>query len=62
MIRNIAWFVLVRSVVLALHVQTVADLLGADSLKRFSKTLAASAARGLKNLAKDVSQPVAGRE
>jgi hypothetical protein len=42
---NPARWIAAREITVALHIQTIADLLGADWLKRLGKSWAASAAR-----------------
>lgn len=49
--RAVRW-IAVRQIVAALHLQTLADLLGLEPLKRLGKAWAASAARLWKNFAK----------
>ena len=53
--RGIARWIFVREIMAALHVQTIADWRGPSFLKPVGKAWAASAARRLQNLAKDIS-------
>lgn len=54
--QRAALWILAHEVKLALHAQTVADVTGADFLRRVGKAWAARAARNLKSLSQRISQ------